>query len=125
MMPVSPSALRDAHRYNNKNAKNYMNALAYTWVQFAAQASGPSSRHLVAVYTCADHLHSHQTIKNVIPARFAIPTFMYMLLYLSYLAYATVVNSSLEIGCCSLFCVGARVYSIAPLHPRKTMNNTP
>src|SRR5450432_3689266 len=27
-------------------------------------------------------------------------------------------------GCRSFFCVGARVYSIAPLHPRKKMNDT-
>ena len=26
-------------------------------------------------------------------------------------------------GCRSLFCVGARVYSIAPLHPRKRKND--
>src|SRR5450631_1323401 len=97
MTPVLPSALRDAHRYNNKNVKNYMNALAYTWVQCAARASDPSSRHLVAVYTCANHLHSHRTIKNVIPARFAIPTFTYILLYLSYSAHTPVVNSCLEV----------------------------
>ena len=97
MTLVSPSALQDVRRYNNKNVKNCMNALAYIGVQFVAWASGPSSRHLLAVYTCANHLHSHQISKNVIPARFAIPTFMYMLLYLSYSAYVSVVNSCLKV----------------------------
>ncbi len=69
-----------------------MNGLACIWGQFVAWASGLSSRHLLAVYTCANYLHSHQTSKNVIPASFAITAFMYMVLYLSYSARTPVVN---------------------------------